>query len=142
MTLSEPGNDGFDSIALTYRSSVKPGSITMSFHQSGPVAATVTGSGVEITRSGGPMVHSFAAANVGGAGRSAGLPRGAPASIHRAMVAISASASDRSSLNFWIPTFRSMYQGGISRVDTFCRIDRAQGRASSYVSNDIGAIEP
>src|SRR5262249_57349550 len=32
--------------------------------------------------------------------------------------------------------------GGISRLTTFALIDRAQGRASSNVSKDIGAIDP
>ena len=61
---------------------------------------------------------------------SAGLPIGAPASTHAAMVAISASLSDGSSLNFVMPIVRSMCQGGISRATTFCLIDRAHGRAS------------
>src|SRR5438105_1672627 len=38
-----------------------------------------------------------------------------------------------------MPTFLSMYQGGISRATTFCLIDLAHGRASSYVSNGMGA---
>src|SRR5262249_4126511 len=32
--------------------------------------------------------------------------------------------------------------GGISRLETFARIERAQGRASSKVWSDIGAIDP
>jgi hypothetical protein len=35
-----------------------------------------------------------------------------------------------------------MNQGGISRALTRAWIDRAHGRTSSYVNNDIGAIEP
>jgi hypothetical protein len=35
-----------------------------------------------------------------------------------------------------------MNHGGISRRTTLCFIDLAQGRASSYVSNDIGAMLP
>jgi len=58
------------------------------------------------------------------------------------MVAISASLSDGSSLNFEMPMWRSMYHGGISRDDTLALIDRAQGRASWYVSKDIGAMAP
>jgi hypothetical protein len=50
-----------------------------------------------------------------GGGASAGLPSGAPASTQRAIVAISASLNDGSSLNLRIPTRRSMYHGGISR---------------------------
>src|SRR5213593_4900971 len=40
-----------------------------------------------------------------------------------------------------MPTLRSMNHGGISRCETFAFIERAHGRASSYVINDIGAIE-
>jgi hypothetical protein len=35
-----------------------------------------------------------------------------------------------------------MYHGGISRLATFTLIERAQGRASSYVNSDMGAIAP
>ena len=62
-----------------------------------------------------------------GGGMSAGLPAGAPASTHFAMVAISASVSDGSSLNLVMPTWRSMYHGGISRVDDLL-LDRARPR--------------
>jgi hypothetical protein len=41
-----------------------------------------------------------------------------------------------------MPTVRSICQGGIWRRTTFSLIDRAQGRASLYVSNGIGAIDP
>ncbi len=58
------------------------------------------------------------------------------------MVETSASLSDGSFSNLRMPTVRSMYHGGISRAVTFCRMVRAQGRTSSYVMNDIGAIEP
>ena len=48
------------------------------------------------------------------AGMSAGLPRGAPVVDPLAQSARSpSSVSDGSSLNFWIPTFFSMNQGGI-----------------------------
>src|SRR5579872_3527165 len=73
---------------------------------------------------------------------SAGLPSGAPCSTQAAMVAISASLSDGSSLNLVMPTLRSMCQGGICRRATFSLMDRAQGRASLYVKSDIGAMEP
>src|SRR5437016_3248410 len=58
------------------------------------------------------------------------------------MVAISRSVSEGSSLNFVIPMLRSMCQGGIWRRTTFSLIERAHGRASLYVSNDMGAIDP
>ena len=34
-------------------------------------------------------------------------------------------------MNFWMPMFRSIYQGGISRCATRCLIERAHGRTSS-----------
>ncbi len=61
---------------------------------------------------------------------SALLPSGAPASTQAAMVAISWSVRDGSSLNSWIPTLRSTNQGGILRFTTFSLIERDQGRAS------------
>ena len=61
---------------------------------------------------------------------SSGLPRGAPASTHATMVSISAWLSERSYLKPWTPTLGSMYQGGMVRVDTLSRIDRAHGRVS------------
>ena len=60
---------------------------------------------------------------------SAGLPRGAPLSAHAAIFAISSSLSERSSLNCWMPTFFSMYHGGItpglSRSPVRCFMARA-----------------
>src|SRR5262245_58364870 len=73
---------------------------------------------------------------------SAGFPRSAPPSTQREIVAISSSLSEGSLLNLRTPTVRSMYHGGISRVVTFCLIVRAQGRTSSNVMSDIGAIDP
>jgi hypothetical protein len=43
---------------------------------------------------------------------------------------MSESLNDGSSLNFVMPMFRSMCQGGISRATTFCLMDRAHGLAS------------
>ena len=77
------------------------------------------------------MCHSFICWNSTGGGMSAGLPRGAPLSTQRAMVSISASLRDLSSLNSCTPMFLSMYHGGMVRVTTFSRIDRAHGRVSS-----------
>ena len=73
---------------------------------------------------------------------SAESPRGAPASAQAPMTAISSSVSEMSSLNRWTPMFFSMNQGGISRSAVFCFIALAHGRASSYVTNDIGARAP
>ena len=61
---------------------------------------------------------------------SAGLPRGAPPSTQRTTVSISASVSDRSFWNAWMPTVRSMCHGGIWRVSTRSLMDRAHGRDS------------
>ena len=71
----------------------------------------------------------------GGVGMSAGFPRGAPLSVHAAMVAISSSLNDQSSLNRWMPMSFSMYHGGIVPI-LFRRpvrflMERAQGRTSS-----------
>ncbi len=73
---------------------------------------------------------------------SAGLPRGEPASTQRAIVAISSSLSDGSFLNDVMPIDLSMWNGGISRELVRVLIERAHGRASSYVMSDIGAISP
>ena len=66
---------------------------------------------------------------------SAGLPRGAPLSAHFAIVAISSSLSDGSSLNFWMPMFFSTNHGGIAprwlRSAVRVLIARAHGRTSS-----------
>src|SRR5580698_9640976 len=58
------------------------------------------------------------------------------------MVATSASVNDGSSLNLVMPTLRSTCHGGICRLTTFTLMERAQGRASLYVNNDIGATAP
>ena len=67
-------------------------------------------------------------------------PEGAPASTQRTMTSISASLSEMSLMNSWMPMVLSRYHGGMSRAATRALIERAQGRASSYVSNDIGAM--
>src|SRR3989442_13509131 len=76
-----------------------------------------------------------------GGGISFGSPFGTPASTHFTIVSICASGSERSFLNFWMPTVLSICHGGIWRVITRSRIALAQGRTSSYVTSDIGAIE-
>ena len=73
---------------------------------------------------------------------SAGFPWTAPPSTHLTIVVISSSRNDGSFLYFWMPIVLSRNQGGISRLLTRCLIDCAQGRASFYVSSDIGAISP
>ena len=74
--------------------------------------------------------HVVAGESLAG-GISFGSPFGAPASIQRTTVSSSASVSDRSFLNFWIPTVRSMCHGGIWRPVTRPLIERTHGRTSS-----------
>src|SRR5262249_43110791 len=73
---------------------------------------------------------------------SAGFPWGAPLSAHLAILPISSSLNEMSSLNFLIPIFLSMNHGGISPAEVARFIARAQGRASAYVLNDMGATPP
>ena len=56
-------------------------------------------------------------------------------------VGIQKFKNDRSFLNFWMPTVRSICHGGIWWSTTRALIDRAHGRASANVISDIGAIE-
>ena len=82
-----------------------------------------------------PIAHLVVSFHTRGAGMSAGLPRGAPLSAHRAIVAISSSLSDGSFLNFWMPMFFSTYHGGMTPArgprPVRCLMARAQGRTSS-----------
>src|SRR4051794_36657019 len=79
--------------------------------------------------------HSF------GFGMSLTSPFGAPASTHFTMVATCSSLSERSFLKCWMPTDLSMFHGGIWCDSTRVLIERAQGRDSSNVTRDIGAID-
>jgi hypothetical protein len=72
---------------------------------------------------------------------SAGLPLAAPPSTHAAMVSISFCVR-LTSLRIGRDCVMSAPHGGISRATTFDLIAFAQGRASSYESNDIGATSP
>src|SRR6185295_16921172 len=96
------------------------------------------------TRSGLPnpsrtACHSLSVTSGLAGGRSFGSPCGDPPSTQRTMVSTCSSVSDKSFLNFWTPTLRSMCQGGICRVATRSLIERAHGRASWYVMSDMGA---
>src|ERR1700674_5262590 len=99
-----------------------------------------------MTRSGWPSsfaaFHSSSAGHCLGGGMSLASPIGAPESAQRTMVAIWSSLSDMSFLNFWTPTVLSMCHGGIWRLITRSRMDFAHGRVSSYVTSDMGAIDP
>src|SRR2546425_2013565 len=124
-----------------YRSSFVPKDSNRAPYRSGP-AGGILNVGYFTIRSGVPIVHAVLSICLGGGGMSAGFPCGAPESTHLTMVAISASLSEGSLLNFWMPMVRSMNQGGISRAEILVLIARAHGRASLYVSKDIGAISP
>src|SRR5216684_6288667 len=90
------------------------------------------------TASGSPIAHP--SAYVGGAGRSAGSPSGAPALTQRRIVSFSAGLSRRSLRNS--PYDGSACHGGIVPFWTCVPIDFTQGRASLKVRSDIGAISP
>ena len=75
--------------------------------------------------------HSEAGGHSTGGGRSAGSPSGAPPATQRTTVSISSSVSEKSFLNAWIPTVRSMCHGGMMRRSTRSRICRTHGRTSS-----------
>ena len=75
--------------------------------------------------------QALVSANWRGAGMSAGLPRGAPASTQRPIVAISSLVSDGSFLNEVMPIDLSMWKGGISCDAVRALMERAHGRASS-----------
>src|SRR4051812_29579121 len=79
-------------------------------------------------------------ANVGAAGRSDGLPSGAPPAAHRAITFFCSAESRRSFAN--VPGAASAYHGGMLRSATRRLIACAHGRASAYVRSDIGAISP
>src|SRR5262249_37907878 len=102
------------------------------------VCAGTRNSGPLTTMSG--LICQPSAGHAIGGGASAGSPCGAPASAHVAVVSISRVESDPSLAN--CPGVGSANQGGVWRLSTFALIDRAQGRASSYVRSDIGAIWP
>jgi hypothetical protein len=89
------------------------GTASISPHQSGEFALTMM-SLVLTMRSGVPMRQTELSAHSLAGGASAGLPRGAPLSVHFAMAATSLALSDGSSLYFWMPMFFSMYHGGIT----------------------------
>src|SRR5215471_10235416 len=81
-----------------------------------------------------PFGCSQPSEKVGGGGRSASFPLGAPASTQAISVSISCWLRVGSLLNFMLLA-GSAGQGGISRRITFSLIDSAKGRAESYDSN-------
>src|SRR5436190_20940028 len=114
----------------------------MFFQVSGAFAGIARSFGISTIRSGVPMLHLSLSSNLRGLGMSAGSPLGAPESTHCAIVAISRSESATLFLNLLMPMFGSMCHGGMLRRTTFSLIAFAHGRASSYVTKDMGAIEP
>src|SRR5215831_6953075 len=103
-----------------------------------PDAGTCAGAVIFSTRSGVPIFHP--SANTGEGGRSFRSPSGAPPSAHATIVAT--SFADRLGSLTNSPYCGSAPQGGIMRSVTAFLIDRAHGRAASYVVSDIGAISP
>ena len=103
-------------------------------------------SAVRTTRSGSPIDQRVLSFHTRAAGRSAGLPRGAPLSAHLAMRAISSSLSDGSFLKCWMPMSFSMYHGGITPargpMPVRVLMLRAHGRTCSKVCSAIGATPP
>src|SRR5262245_24345447 len=136
--------DGRISIARTQRASVSPVGTSGLYHASCACAGMWYGGDLTI-RSGSPnrdlKFHPVSSAHLTGGGMSFGSPFSAPASTHFTMVSICTSLSDRSFSKCWMPTVLSIFQGGICRAATRALIERAHGRASSNVINDIGAIE-
>src|SRR5262245_28776434 len=120
-------------MARTQRGSVTPDGVDRLSHASCECAGIVN-CGDETTRSGAPKrparFHIEASGHVTGFGMSFGSPCGAPASTHLVIVSISASLSDRSFLNSWMPMFLSMCHGGIWCAVTRALIERAHGLAS------------
>src|SRR5262245_37900043 len=99
--------------------------------------------GLLTIRSGFPIFQSSLKVRAGG--MSAGFPSGAPASTHLPTAWISSLVREGSFAYSWMPIVLSTYHGGMTpaRGPNPVRflIDRAHGRTSSYVINDIGAIE-
>src|SRR6266566_1585090 len=130
-------------MARTHRGSVRPVA-TDGRHQASCATAGVVYSGALITRSGWPYFaarcHVASSVQALGFGMSFASPIGAPPDTHWRIVSICSSLSERSFLNFWMPTVLSMCHGGIWRSPTRAAIDLAHGRASSYVRSDIGAM--
>src|SRR4051812_30822488 len=84
------------------------------------------------------MFQPSAKLTAGGASDS--WPAGAPASAHALIVSMSRVLSRRT-LAKW-PYAGSANHGGMFLATTASFIARAQGRACSYVSSDIGATSP
>src|ERR1700736_4611814 len=78
--------------------------------------------------------------NCTGFGACPPSPSGAPLLAQAVRVSMSARDSDRSLEN--LPKCGSAYHGGMRLRITASRIAAAQGRASLYVSSDIGAASP
>ena len=121
-------------MARTHRSSVRPVGTT-GLYQASIAFAFCVYFGEVTTRSGLP--YSFSKFQPSVAGHSIGFgmslasPFGAPAATHFTTVSISLSESERSFSKSWMPSDLSMCQGGICRVCTRSRIDRAHGRDCS-----------
>jgi len=102
-----------------------------------PVAGKWNSSGISMTMSG---LICQPLGNSRGAGLSLASPSGAPLSAHAVRTPISSWLSRRS-LAKW-PYCGSANHGGIFCASTAAFMAFAQGRASEYVSRDIGATSP
>ena len=92
--------------------------------------------GVDKTKSGLPMSHSSVPAKTRSGGMSAGFPRGAPSSTHRAIFATSLVAQGRIALEALDDRRASRWNHGgmtpgLSRRAVRCLMLRAHGRTSS-----------
>src|SRR6267378_1520545 len=103
-----------------------------------PLAGSGTACGIFKTKSALGMLQLSAQRR--GGGPSFISPAGDFASAHAASVAISAGLRDGSFEN--CPTFEPANHGGMDFSCVAWRITPANGRASSYVSNGIGAMPP
>ena len=126
--------DGFVSAARIQRGSASGTSTVVRKKTSCATAGMVNGTD-RTTRSGGPSSESnrnrSPLGQSSGGGMSAGSPSGAPASTQRTMMSISASLSEMSLMNRWMPTVLSRNHGGISRAVTRALMARAHGRDSA-----------
>src|SRR5215217_7317652 len=103
------------SMARTQRGSARPVGVVGRHHASWATAGIVYSGDLTI-RSGAPYLEASGhpdpvSAHTFGAGMSFGSPFGAPAATHCRTDSICSSFSDRSFLNFWMPTVLSMCQG-------------------------------
>src|SRR5437879_7503122 len=121
-----------------YLSSVKFVGISKYLYSTWPLAGSGYSSVIVMTASGWPIIQPSAYFGCGG--RSFGSPSGAPSLTHWRIVSLSL-ADSRRSLRY-SPCAGSACHGGIVPLLTRVAMDLAHGRASAYLSSDIGPISP